>query len=201
MSSDSLQLTLSLTVASPTLTNNCRTHGQEMESVAGLGLYPRFRYEENMGFPSERQEQFAKIRQYFSLLAYTFTDSFTDSGRAYSSPAYFSAALESSPFKMTTVIDTPLVFASAITFFQIVSFRACSKKSCPFQVRRRIMNATGFRDMTSPSMRLSSIIISKCSPRTAGSMFIVLPENWTGGLDGESTETIIPSSEIYETTA
>ncbi len=30
---------------------------------------------------------------------------------------------------------------------------------------------------------------------------IVLPENWTGGLDGESTETIIPSSEIYETTA
>ena len=30
---------------------------------------------------------------------------------------------------------------------------------------------------------------------------IVLPENWTGGLDGESEETIIPSSEIYETTA
>jgi hypothetical protein len=29
---------------------------------------------------------------------------------------------------------------------------------------------------------------------------IVLPENWTGGLDGESEETIIPSREIYETT-
>jgi hypothetical protein len=29
---------------------------------------------------------------------------------------------------------------------------------------------------------------------------IVLPENWTGGLDGESEETIIPSGEIYETT-
>ena len=30
--------------------------------------------------------------------------------------------------------------------------------------------------------------------------FIVLPENWTGGLDGGSEETIIPSREIYETT-
>ena len=30
---------------------------------------------------------------------------------------------------------------------------------------------------------------------------IVLPENWTGGLDGESNETTIPSSEIYETTS
>ena len=29
---------------------------------------------------------------------------------------------------------------------------------------------------------------------------IVLPENWTGGLDGESEGTIIPSREIYETT-
>ena len=29
---------------------------------------------------------------------------------------------------------------------------------------------------------------------------IVLPENWTGGLDGESEETIIPSGAIDETT-
>jgi hypothetical protein len=29
---------------------------------------------------------------------------------------------------------------------------------------------------------------------------IVLPENWTGGLDGESEETRTPSGEIYETT-
>jgi formate dehydrogenase major subunit len=29
---------------------------------------------------------------------------------------------------------------------------------------------------------------------------IVLPENWTGGLDGESEETIIPSGAINETT-
>jgi hypothetical protein len=33
-----------------------------------------------------------------------------------------------------------------------------------------------------------------------GRLYIVLPENWTGGLDGESEETRTPSGEIYETT-
>jgi hypothetical protein len=42
------------------------------------------------------------------------------------------------------------------------------------------------------------IIVSSCGGLPA--MSIVLPENWTGGLDGESEETIIPSREIYETT-
>jgi hypothetical protein len=32
-----------------------------------------------------------------------------------------------------------------------------------------------------------------CGEKTANS--IVLPENWTGGLDGESKETLIPSGE------
>jgi hypothetical protein len=36
-------------------------------------------YEENTGFPSENQEQFAKIRHYFSVFSRAFTDSFTDS--------------------------------------------------------------------------------------------------------------------------
>ncbi len=49
------------------------------DRIVGFGLCPRFRYEENMGFPSDNQEQFAKIRHYFLLLAHTFTDSFTDS--------------------------------------------------------------------------------------------------------------------------
>jgi hypothetical protein len=31
-----------------------------------------------MGFPYETQEEFAKIRHCFSLLAHTFTDSFTE---------------------------------------------------------------------------------------------------------------------------
>jgi len=33
-----------------------------------LDFVPRFRYEENTGFPSERQELFALTRHYFSLL-------------------------------------------------------------------------------------------------------------------------------------
>ena len=52
----------------------------ELEAEVGIGLNLRFRYEENACFPSETQEQFAIIRQYFSLLFITITDSFTDSG-------------------------------------------------------------------------------------------------------------------------
>ena len=39
-----------------------------VEPVAGFGLCPRFRYEENMGFPSENQEQFGLTQYYSSLL-------------------------------------------------------------------------------------------------------------------------------------
>ena len=42
-----------------------------MEPVAGLGLCPRFRYEESMGFPSENQEQFGLTRHHFSLFSLT----------------------------------------------------------------------------------------------------------------------------------
>jgi hypothetical protein len=38
------------------------------------------------------------------------------------------------------------------------------------------------------------------SAQNAWVLTIVLPENWTGGLDGESEETRTPSGEIYETT-
>jgi hypothetical protein len=51
------------------------------------------------------------------------------------------------------------------------------------------MNDSGFIGFA----RAASIVLAV--PPT-----IVLPENWTGGLDGESEETIIPSREIYETT-
>jgi hypothetical protein len=40
----------------------------EMEAGVGIGLCSRFSYEEDTGFPSERQELFAITRHYFSLL-------------------------------------------------------------------------------------------------------------------------------------
>jgi hypothetical protein len=41
---------------------------RRMEAGVGIGLCSRFSYEEDTGFPSERQELFAITRHYFSLL-------------------------------------------------------------------------------------------------------------------------------------
>jgi len=54
------------------LFKSLRSNAVGMEPVAGLGLCPRFRYEENMGFPSDNQELFGLTRHYFSLLFYYF---------------------------------------------------------------------------------------------------------------------------------
>jgi len=48
---------------------SCNTFNiNNLQAGVGIGLNPRFSYEENMGFPSERQELFALTRHYFSVL-------------------------------------------------------------------------------------------------------------------------------------
>jgi hypothetical protein len=46
----------------------------------------------------------------------------------------------------------------------------------------------------------SNELLAICHTARLDQVRIVLPENWTGGLDGESEETIIPSGAIDETT-
>jgi hypothetical protein len=48
--------------------NHCVPTLLEWSQLPDLDFYPRFRYEENAGFPSENQEEFCLTRHYFSLL-------------------------------------------------------------------------------------------------------------------------------------
>jgi hypothetical protein len=55
------------------------------------------------------------------------------------------------------------------------------------------------RDFVALASQLDEALKSKYT-ELVQQINIVLPENWTGGLDGESEETIIPSGTIDETT-
>jgi len=48
--------------------NRCVPTHWEWSQLPDLDFVSRFSYEEDTGFPSEYQEQFAKIRHYFLLL-------------------------------------------------------------------------------------------------------------------------------------
>jgi hypothetical protein len=65
-------LAVSLGVGDFRLLKYYRTRGSEWSQLPDLGFYPRFRYEENIGFPSVFQEQFVLTHHYFSVLPQYF---------------------------------------------------------------------------------------------------------------------------------
>ena len=67
-------LTLSLKVASPALVSRCYTTSEKWSRLPALDFCPRFRYEENTGFPTGKNNylpKFASIFHCFSLLSLT----------------------------------------------------------------------------------------------------------------------------------